>query len=267
MKRVLLLSLVTSSLLLGNEKPMAIGLAMAYMNNIVEFPSQQYDQIRKNAAHVKVNVDILESRTYAISNFSAAYVWKDTAGIHAALPLLSNNESGNKGVGDAMVSATLNIGSFVEEEWLYSNVFGIRYTFDNGEAEDGLGSGSQAFSIFWDTSGYLGKGFDGFASLMWTYYAEKVNGATPGDEDTGWIGLKHKCLLSEKIETNFKFNWQTKYSSVFQNGYNLVDATIEWQSDKLFPMIPMKAGLKIPVWDSSEVNNEFSIFLGIGGTF
>ncbi len=267
MKKIVLLSLVASSLLVANDKPMSLGLTMAYMNNIVELPSQQYDQIRKNDDNVKINLDALYSPTYTISNLSAAFVYKNVVGLHAAVPMLSNDITKKSGVGDAMAEATLNLQYFIDEEGVYSSVLGFRYTFDNGEYNDGLGSGSTAFSIFWDTSGELGKGFDGYASLMWTYYSDKVDGLTQGDEDTGWIGLKHKCLLSDKIDTNLKLNWQTKFSTSVIDGYNLVDATLQWESDKLLKKIPIKVGMKIPIWDSSEVKNEFSVFAGIGGTF
>ena len=267
MKKIVLLSLVTSSLLVANDKPMSLGLAMAYMNNIVELPSQQYNQIRKNNDYMKANVDALYSSTYMITNLSAAYVYNDVVGIHAAIPMLSNDVTEKSGVGDAMVAASLNLQYFIDEEGIYSSVVGFRYTFDNGEYVDGLGSGSTAFSIFWDASGELGKGFDGYGSVMWTYYSDKVNGRTLGDEDTGWIGLKHKCLLNDKIDTNLKLNWQTQFSTSTTDGYNIVDATLQWESDKLLKHIPMKVGIKIPIWDSSEVKNEFSVFVGIGGTF
>ena len=267
MKKTLLLSLAAISLFAANDKPISLGLAMAYMNNIVELPSQQYDQIRNNEAYVKANVDALYSPTYKISNISAAYVYKNVVGLHAAVPVLSNDITKKSGIGDAMVSASMNLQYFIEDEGVHSSVFGLRYTFDNGQVEDGLGSGSSAFSIFWDTSGELGKGFDGYASLMWTYYNDKVNGLEIGDEDTGWIGLKHKCLLSDKIDTNLKLNWQTKFSTSEIDGYNIVDATLQWESDKLLKHIPIKLGMKVPIWDSSEVKNEFSVFAGIGGTF
>lgn len=69
--------LLAYAALLANDKPMSLGLAMAYMNNILEFPSEQFDQIRTNKAQVKANFDILYSPTYTVSNFSAAYVYKD----------------------------------------------------------------------------------------------------------------------------------------------------------------------------------------------
>lgn len=163
--------------------------------------------------------------------------------------------------------ASLNLGFFSDDARFYSNLLGVRYTFDNDDARQGLGSGASAFSIYWDTSGYLGKGFDGFVSLMWTFYGDKVNGVTPGEEDTGWIGFRHKCLLNDKLDTNVKLNWQTKYSTRIEEGYNIVDATIEFQSDELLKNLPFKAGIKLPLWDSSDVQNEFGFFVGIGGTF
>ena len=267
MKKALLLSLAATSLLAVNDKPMSLGLAMAYMNNIVELPSQQYNQIRKDDDLFKANLDALYSPTYTITNVSAAFVYNDVVGLHAAVPVFSNDVTGERGVGDAMVAASVNLQYFVDEEGVYSSALGIRYTFDNGEYTDGLGSGSSAFSIFWDTSGELAKGFDGYASLMWTYYSDKVNGIKLGDEDTGWIGLKHQCLLSDKIDTNLKLNWQTKFSTSVTDGYNIVDATLQWESDKLLKHIPIKVGVKVPIWASSEVKNEFSLFAGIGGTF
>ena len=51
------------------------------------------------------------------------------------------------------------------------------------------------------------------------------------------------------------------------DGYNIVDLTLEWNSDRLIKYFPLKAGVKIPVWDSDEVQNEFSVFIGAGATF
>lgn len=258
---------MTTSLLFANDKPISLGLAMAYMNNIIELPSQQYNQIHDGDDLIKVNLDTLYSPTYTITNISSAIVYKNILGLHASLPMLYNDLTTKSGIGDAMVEASMNLNYFVDEPGVYSSVVGFRYTFDNGEYEEGLGSGSSAFSIFWDTSGKLAKGFDGYASLMWTYYSDRINGITPGDEDTGWIGLKHKCLLSDKVDTNLKFNWQTKFGTAVSDGYNIVDATLQWESDRLIKRIPMKMGIKVPIWDSSEVDNEFALFAGVGGTF
>ena len=267
MRKTLILSLATASMLLANDNPITLGLAMAYMNNIVEIPSQQFDQIRNDNAHVKANIDALYSSTYIISNLSAVYVYNNAIGLHAALPVLSNDNTNKSGLGDAMAQATLNLNYFADDNGVYSSLIGFRYTFDTGEVRDRLGMGSSAFSIFWDTSGELGKGFDGYASLMWTYYSDKVGGKALGDEDTGWIGIKHKCLFSDKIDTNLKLNWQTRFSTSQTDGYNIVDATLQWESDRLIKHIPLKVGMKIPIWDTNDVKNEFSVFAGIGGTF
>ena len=268
MKKTFLLSLVATTLLsAANDKPMSLGLAMAYMNNIVELPSRQYNQIRSDNAHVKANLDALYSPTYAISNLSVTYVYNNVVGVHGSVPILSNDITDKSGLGDAMLEATVNLNYFIDEEGVYSSIVGVRYTFDTGEVQDGLGMGSSAFSIFWDTGGELGKGFDGYVSLMWTYYSDRVDGLAIGDEDTGWIGFKHRCLLNDKIDTNLKLNWQTKFSTSQTDGYNIVDATLQWESDKFLKHVPIKVGMKLPVWDSSEVKNEFSVFAGVGGTF
>ncbi len=267
MKKTLLLSLSLSSLLLASEEHISVGLALAYMNNIVEVSSEQFDQLRNTDKHFKANVDMLYSDTYTISNLSAAYVYNDLIGLHANIPALYNDVTSSNGIGDTAVSATLNIAALTHDEHFSTNLLGFRYTFKTGDENKGLGSGSDSFAIMWDSSGELGNGFYGYASLMWTFYEDSVNGITPGDEDTGWVGIRHKCLLNEQLDTTIKLNWQTRYSSGPVEGYNLVDATLEWSSDRLVKNIPFKFGMKIPVWDSNAVKNEFSLFAGIGGTF
>ncbi len=278
MKKALLI--VLSSALFGaNDKPMTVGLALAYMNNIVEAGSEKYNVLKDSDNTLKTDLDLFYSDTYRIADFTATYVYDGRFGITAAVPVMTNTLSDETGVSDATVGIHFNAGDFGEPQ-MYSNVFELRYSFDSGDGKKGLGSGSPGLSIQWDSSGYFGNGFEGFFSLMWKYYLQKVSlsdGASyrPGGEDTGWIGIRHACLLTDRVDTNLKLNWQTKFSdedvvgNVGKNtdGYNIVDLTLEWSSDRLLRHFPFKAGVKIPVWDSDEVQNEFGVFIGAGAAF
>ncbi len=277
MKKFLPITLLASSLLFAtNSKPIAPGLALAYMNNIVAVEGEKYLQLEGKDRGVKTNVDLLYSDTYFITNIMASYVYDNMVGFSAALPLMQNSITTESGVSDAMVEINFNAGDFGEKSFK-NNIFALRYSIDSGDFDKGLGSGSSSISILWDSTIDAGNDFDLFWSLMWTFYLDDVtkgvNLYTPGEEDTGWIGLRHPCLLSDKIDTNLKLNWQTKYSDdiiagpTYDSGYNLVDATVEWSSDKLIKNFPLKAGVKIPIWDSQRVDNELSVFVGAAATF
>jgi len=277
-KRVLLLSLLAVNLL-ANDKPPHLSGILQYMNTLVETPSQKYTQIKKSDSHFKVGVDTYISSSYNIANIPLSYVYNDMVGVSVYIPYIEakNSNFDSNGIGDTTYEISFNAGTFDSDIPQENNIFGIRYTDATGERTDGLGVGSSSFGIFWDTNAIIGE-WTLYGSLLWTYYLDDINDGkytyTPGGEDIFWIGASHECLLTDKINTTAKLNWQYKMEDETINGYNvngtsynMIDLTIEWESEKIVEELPIRAGIKIPIWDSNVVDNEFMFFVGVSKLF
>jgi len=280
-KKALLFSTIAiSSVLQATDSPLPISALNQYANTLVTSPSQIYTDIKNSNSNFKVGTDVYVSSTYNFVNIPVSYVYDNKFGVSVYLPYIESDFDGRdtqNGVGDVTFEVSFNAGSFDVYPQEENNIFGLRYTQDTGDEKKGLGMGASSIAIFWDTNIILDE-WSFYGSLLWTYYISDVEtygmSYTPGYEDMFFIGASHKCLLSDKVDTALKLNWQYKGEDELDNGadidnsdYNIVDVTLQWKSDKLIKDIPVQAGVKIPIWNSNAHDNEFLFFVGIGGLF
>jgi len=280
MKKSLLLTALAANLLMASDKPPHISGILQYMNTLVETPSQKYTQLKSSDSNFKVGVDTYISSSYNIVNIPLSYVYNDLVGISVYIPYIEAQYGSldERDIGDTTYEISFNAGTFDEGIPAENNIFGIRYTNASGDAQKGVSVGASSIGIFWDTNAIVGD-WTLYGSLLWTYYIDDVKSSngieyTPGGEDIFWIGASHECLLTDKINTTAKLNWQYKMEDETLTGYNIngtsyniVDLTIEWESEKLVEKLPIHAGVKIPIWDSNVVDNEFMFFVGVSKLF
>jgi hypothetical protein len=280
-KQLILASLIGTSTLFGVDHPVSVSIINQYANSLVHSPAATYQQLKETDTSLKASVDTFIAGTYNLANVPLSYVYKDTFGISAYISYVESDfeaQDTQNGMGDTTIEASYNFGMFdMDDVEFGNNVFGLRYTFDTGDEQKGLGAGAQSVSIFWDSVYGLEDNWTLMANLMWTFYLDDVtiDGITydSGSEDILWIGVKHPCLLTDKLDTSLKLNWQGRYNDVkntkdFKANYDIVDITLQWESStKLTQKFPFRAGVKIPVYASDDVDNEFLFFVGIGGLF
>jgi len=279
MKKLLFLPLFTTLALTAAGHPYTVSSQTQYMNTLVDSISTKYTRLEENNTSTQVNLDALYSEYYTLANLDASYVYNNRVGISIYLPYVNyhNNELNptvsESSMGDASVGISFDAGSF-DNDLENKNIFELRYTYDSGDVKKGTGMGAQSVAILWETIGKIDD-FTLYGSLMWTYYiTDTESGIDIGADDLLWFGASHPCLLSDKVETNLKFMWQSKYSDHDQNSdkitdsyYDIIDITLQWDSDRLIKNIPLTAGIRVPVYSSSHIDTSVNAFIGIGGLF
>jgi hypothetical protein len=254
--------------------PLPISTLNQYMNTLASSPASTYEQLKEDDKNLNISLDVYLSDTYNIVNIPISYVYNNKFGVSLYGSYLESsvqNQEDENGIGDTTVEISFNAGQFQDDVEYENNIFGLRYTFSSGDEEKNLGAGYDSVSIFWDSIYILNDDWTIYGSLLWTFYFDDVvmnnNLYELGSEDILWAGFKHKCLLTDKVDTLVKLNWQGKYTDIPDYSFDLVDITLQWESDKLINSFPVHAGVKIPVWDSGEIDNEFLFFVGISKMF
>jgi len=279
MKRTLLLPLLATLSLSAADRPEAISLQTQYLNTVVDSISSKYTKLEEKKASTQVNLNALYSEYYTVANFDASYVYNNKVGISLYLPYVNYHNDNltptvnESGMGDATVGISFDAGPF-QDEIENKNIFELRYTYDSGDRSKGTGEGGQSVAILWETIGHIDD-FTLYGSLIWTYYITDTDDDIDiGEDDLLWFGASHQCLLSDKVETSLKFGWHSKYSDYDAQGdkitgtsYDIIDATLQWDSDKLINNVPITVGLRVPLYTSSKVDSSFNAFVGIGGLF
>ena len=280
MKKIALLLLTLSSISLANDKPPHISEATQHLNYIITSPSQRYMNLKENNQTLSASIDAAVSETYNIIDIPLAFVYKDTFGVAIYLPYVESkfaSQKSQRGTGDVTTEFSYNLGQLQDDIPLENNILGLRYTFDNGDETKGLGMGMSSVSIFWDSTYIVDEDWTFLGSLMWTFYLDdvEINGKkySGGDEDVLWFGIENNALYEHKLTTSLKLNWWGKYNSIPKYSdapkpsYDIVDATLQVESSKLMKNTPLKAGIKLPLWSTSSVNNELMFFVGISKYF
>jgi len=274
MKKSLLMgTMIFSSSLFAIDNPPSLSILTQYANTLVQSPSQTYMQLKNTKNDVKVSIDTYLSSTYDIANIPISYVYNNSFGLSAYISYAQSNYATykNSGISDSTIEVSFNAGQFEDDVEFENNIFGLRYTFSTGYDALNLGSGSNSIAIFWDSTYIINDEWTAYGSLLWNIYLEDITIDSSqydlGSEDILWFGVKHQSLFNEKIETSLKLNWQGKYNDIEAQNYDIVDATLQWTSDKLIKNIPLNTGLKVPLWSSSNVDNEVLFFIGIGILF
>jgi hypothetical protein len=274
MKKSLLMgTMIFTSSLFAIDNPPSLSILTQYANTLVQSPSQTYMQLKNTKSDVKVSIDTYLSSTYDIANIPISYVYNNSFGLSAYISYAQSNYATHKnsGISDSTIEVSFNAGQFEDDVQFENNIFGLRYTFSTGDDALNLGSGSNSIAIFWDSTYIINDDWTAYGSLLWNIYLDDITIDSSqydlGSEDILWFGVKHQCLFNEKIETSLKLNWQGKYNDIEAQNYDIVDATLQWTSDKLIKNVPLNAGLKLPLWSSSNVDNEVLFFIGIGVLF
>ncbi len=266
-------SVILSSSLLAIDNPPSLSILTQYANTLVQSPSQTYMQLKNSKSNVKVSIDTYVSSSYNLANIPMSYVYNDSFGLSAYIAYAQSDYDTHKdnGISDSTIEVSFNAGQFQDDIKFENNIFGLRYTFATGDETLGLGNGSDSVAVFWDSTYIINDEWTAYGSLLWNIYLDNViidsTKYDLGSEDILWFGIKHKSLFSEKIDTSLKLNWQGKYNDIQTQNYDIVDATLQWNSDRLIEHIPLNLGLKIPIWDSDNVKNEVVFFVGVGAIF
>jgi hypothetical protein len=284
MKKSLILTVALGASLALNASPheeeeVSSSMTSQYANSVVNTPSQTYRTMQNSGKSMQIGVDTYISDTITLVNLPISYVYQNKFGaslyisyVETDIPYIDKES----GIGDTTLEFTYNMGNFGDESF-ENNIFGLRYTFPSGDEEKYLGMGASSIGAFWDTS-YETEGWTIIVNILFNYYIDDatISGDTYtyGYESTDWIGIKHKCLLSDKVYTSLKLNWQSvgdtdiKWSGGGGNtidGYDILDVTLQWDSYQIIPMVPIKAGIKVPVYKSDNVDPDVMFFVGIGG--
>jgi len=270
MKNKLLSLCLLASCVFGDENPPHISMLTQYLNDVVYSTASTYAQQEKYNKNLTPSVVALGSDSYDVLDLSLPYIYNNKYGIALYLPFVNSHvseEPSESGVGDTTVEISFDAGNFEDDMEFENNIFGLRYTFATGDEEKNLGMGHDSLALLWDSVYKLDSEWTFYGNLMWNFYFDdvRVNGIkySMGSEDLLWIGVKHKCLLSQKVDTLVKLNWQGKYNNIPDQHYDMVDITLQFQSDTLVKNSALTAGVKLPVWDSKAVSNEFSFFIGM----
>jgi hypothetical protein len=272
MKKGIVTLLSMGTILFGADNPPAISMLHQYVHSVVNATASLNENHKQHNKNLTTGVVALGSDSYNIVDTTLFYSYKNKYAVALYLPFVSSSmpeATTQNGVGDTTVEISFDAGNFEDDMEFENNIFALRYTFATGDEKKSLGMGHDSVAIFWDSVYKLNNKWTIYGNLLWNFYFNDITvggkSYSMGSEDLLWFGFKHQSF--QKIDTMVKVNWQGKYNDIPGQNYDMVDVTLEVQSDKLLKDSFVEAGIKLPVWQSSDVDNELLIFVGISGFY
>ena len=272
MKKTLLLGSLLAASLNAQD---ALG---QYANFVIESPSHNVETLKSNKKMLKVGMqyfyDSADNLDTQLINIPIQALIAKNIYLEASLPFkfVSYTGGSDSGLSDIMIGAGYTFGAIEEGESLH--VLGLRYNLDNGDETHTLGALSSSIDFYWDTVGKMSD-YTISTGLLFNYGFGYSVVEAGFNSSLLSLGIGHKCLLTEALQTNAILSWYTHYSDttvlgdIPGTGYDLVDLTLKWDLLTI-KETPISFGAKIPLYGTEYNGSDrksFTFFVSAAGLF